>query len=394
MTFINIQNLENYSPELLPGKVKTEHVILKLKDLSVVKTGLNFAVKHNGSVYLVKQKPFAESLSKFGASCKPIDLSVSGFGKYYPIDQLVNLCASRFDGDVKLYINKAGIGVAIAVLDAGADPVTYEATYELFERLKKSRICLTSFNGDETSSYFSAIGRRRYQIFKSAAGVYKIGYLVRMSHLDNARNTISAVLEHEVSGHRVPIYNRSCRIRIPPQISIESTLRSMLASKESEFYSMIADRLITARNTAASVRECIEAGDVIAAVDSSYDFRQADKIGKKLEGILGDIPRKEIDHCSLVQLGKVKSPMNRLQLFNRMIDTIANETCIDPLTNKTHEIMFYDWVGQWLFTPGHFEEWKNPASGSQPALPPDDDDIASGFGNVDRPRGIYDTKEF
>ena len=394
MTFINSQNLENYSPDLLPGKVKTEHVILKLKDLNVIKTGLNFAVKHNGSVYFVKQTPFAESLSKFGVNCKPIDLSLGGFGKYYPIDVLVNFCASQFDSDVKVYINKAGIGTAIAVLNADADPVTYESTHGLFERLKKDKICLTSFNGDETSSYFSAIGRSKYPIFKSAAGVYKIGYLVRMSHLDNSRNTISAVLEHEVSGHRVPIYNRSCRIRIPPQISIESTLKSMLASKESEFYSMIADRLITARNTAASVRECIEAGDAIAAVDSSYNFRQADKIGKKLEGMLGSIPRKKIDRCSLIQLGKVKSPMNRLQLFNRMIDTIAKETCIDHLTNKTHETMFYDWVGQWLFTPGYFEDCKNHASGSQPALPPDDDDIASGFGNVDRPRGIYDTKEF
>jgi hypothetical protein len=217
---------------------------------------------------------------------------------------------------------------------------------------------------------------------------------VRISHLDNDHNTISAVLEHEVSGHSVPIHNRSCRLRIPPEISIESTLRSMLASKESEFYSMIADRLITARNTAASVRECIEAGDVIAAVDSSYNFRQAGKIGKKLEGILGDVPRKEIDRCALAQLAKVKSPMNRLQLFNLMIDTIAKETYRDPLTNKTHETMFYDWVGQWLFTPGHFEEFKNQASGSQPALPPDDEDIISWFGDANRPRGIYDTKEF
>jgi len=393
MTFINIQNFEDYSPDLLSDKVKTKHVILKLKDLNVTQTGLNFTVEHSGSVYFVKQTPFAESLSKWGISCKPIDLSHS-VGNYYPIDVLVNLCASKFDGDVKLYINKAIMGRAIALLNADADPVTYEEAYGLFERLKKDRICLSSFNGDETSSYFSAMGRSRYPIFKSAAGVYKIGYLVRMSHLDNVHNTISAVLEHEVSGHRVPISNRSCKLRIPPEISIESTLRSMLASKESEFYGLIADRLVTARNTAASVRECIEAGDAIAAVDSSYNFRQAGKIGKKLEGILGDIPRKEIDRCSLVQWGKVKSPMNRLQLFNRMIDTIANETYLDTFTNKTHETMFYDWVGQWLFTPGHFEDCKNQAFGSQPALPTDDDDIISKFGNVDRPRWIYDTKEF
>ncbi|MCX6708825.1 MAG: hypothetical protein NTW67_04245 [Candidatus Woesearchaeota archaeon] len=343
MTFINVQNFEDYSPDLLSGKVKTEHVILKLKDLSVTETGLNFVVEHNGSVYFVKQTPFAESLSKFGVNCEPIDLSLSGFGKHYPIDVLVNLCASRFDGDVKLYVNKAGIGVAIALLNADADPVTYEEAYGLFERLKKDKICLSSFNGDET---------------------------------------------------RVPIYNRSCKLKIPPEISIESTLRSMLASEESEFYGFIADRLITARYTAASVRECIEAGDAIAAVDSSYNFRQAGKIGKKLEGMLGDIPRKKIDRCSLAQWAKVKSPMNRLQLFNRMIDTIANETYRNHLTNKTHETMFYDCVGQWLFTPGHFEECRKPVSGSQPALPPDDDDIISWFGNANRPRGIYDTKEF
>jgi len=299
--------------------------------------------------------------------------------KSIPLDSLVNVISEHDDRPVKIYVND-GCALAIAAMKHTVSPLDTTTTALVHEYLAKT-YDVVDFNQDEFVTEFTVFNKNSFQLFPTQHGEYRAGGLVHIKHHNGNSIKIVAVLEHCRSGNYAIINNKALCLLVPVRDDYKRTAREVrdalllvARSDKPEFYNLIEERLMSSRQTVASIRECAAVGARLSKVNA----KRAEMI--KLPRVLDHYGMAAPDEKTEKWLASKPSHADRLQLFHLMVDT-----------NVHKPRAFREEAGDFLFDVGDLEGtetkrlWskkirvKRTRVKSVPDIPTDSD-ILSDFG--------------
>jgi len=314
------------------------YVVLHLNDLAFV--------NHNGLWYLDLRRDGKMQSYHIGKSFKDSFLKTFNMSRKLaeniPLDALLKAAQDHDGKRVKVYLNDA-CALAVSMMKETEDPLSPLDVQEVVEILEQKGYDVQDVKYGDLVSEFVVFNATPFKPFNSKHGVYRAGGLFNIPHDKGSTVRAVAVLEHCSSHNYAIINSRPLSLCIPQSKNAEKTFSELkdaalliARAKKPEFHDLLVDALKTAKNTVASVNECVYAAGRI------MDF------GHRLKANLVRLS-KLLDYYGMASpaekpqkwLESTPSHANRLQLFHLLVGLRVCE----PREYREE-------VGDFLFTGG------------------------------------------
>ena len=263
-----------------------------------------------------------------------------------PLDAIQRAVVSNEDRNIQLYVDD-GSALAVAIMKENDHPISAALAKDLYDDLTKEQFDVRDFDQNAFRTEFAIFNKTPIQLFPGKHGAYRGGGLVHITHYNNASAKILSILEHCSSGRYAIINNRVVSLVVPTRKSAENALsevrdamRTIGRADRPEFHAILAESLGAARNTVASIRECM---DIASRINNVGNVHRAGMI--KLPRVLDHYGIASPDEKNEKWLAMNPTHADRLQLFHLLVDTVVVK---DPR-------LFREGAGSFLFSSGDLE---------------------------------------